>query len=212
MKKIADILARGISAILYPLWIPTYGMLLFCTAVHMSFPLPLRYWLVTVGCTLLLTGLMPLFLILYQIRKGYITDVYIERREERTLAYTEAALGFGFWWYLFAHVLHAPMWLSGVALGATIAIILVAIINRWWKISAHLTGAGGLLGGLFAYALAYNTTAFVPIIIVMALILLLMYARLYLNAHTPWQVIAGLALGLTCPLLTSYLYTLFVHA
>lgn len=211
MKQVLDILARGLSAVLYPLWIPTYGVLLFCATVHQTMPLPPRYWLVTGGLTLLLTGLLPLSLILYQVKHGFITDIYINRREERTWAYVETAIGFGFWWYGLAFILHAPVWLNGVALGSALAILLVAIINRRWKISAHLTGMGGLLGGVMTYALSYHTLPMTVIIVLLVLILLLMYARLYLNAHTSWQVIAGLAVGMTMTLLTPYLYALFTY-
>lgn len=172
----------------------------------MVMPLPARYWLVMVGMTLLLTGLLPVSLILYQVQRGYIEDIYIKKREERTLAYVETIMGFGFWWYLLAYIVKAPTWLSGVALGGTIAIALVAIINRWWKISAHLTGMGGLLGGVLTYALSYQTLPLALIITTLVLTLLVMYARLWLNAHTQWQVIAGLALGMSCTLLVPLIY------
>lgn len=206
MKRVLNILAQVISAVCYPLWIPAYGMTLFCCSVHRIIPLPPRYWIVSVGVTLLLTGLLPVSLIYYQIKRGYVQDIYIANREERTLAYVETAIGFAFWWYLLAFVLKAPAWLNGVAVGGTVAIVLVAVINRWWKISAHLTGMGGLLGGIMTYALAYHTFPLALIVIVAIVSLLVMYARLYLNAHTSWQVIAGWALGIVCTSLIPLLF------
>ena len=87
------------------------------------------------------------------------------------------------------------VWLI-VAIGATVALLAVTIINRWWKISAHLTALGGLLGGVMSIALYYSVLP-TPLIIGMLIVsLLLMYARLYLNAHTPWQVVCGYLLGI----------------
>lgn len=206
MRRFLEIVAKGLSAVFYPLWIPTYGMILFCSTIHQVIALPFRYWLVSVGGTLLLTGLLPISLILYQVRQGYIKDIYISNKEERTTAYIETAMGFAFWWYLLAFILKAPQWLNGLAFGATVAIVLVAIINIFWKISAHLAGMGGLLGGIITYSLAYNTCSVPLIVTTLGLILAVMYARLYLNAHTNWQVIAGLSLGIACTILIPLLF------
>ncbi|MCQ2342880.1 MAG: hypothetical protein MJZ75_05260 [Paludibacteraceae bacterium] len=208
MRRIIDISARVISALCYPLWMPTYGVILFCCTIQHVIPLPWTYWLIMVGLTAFLTGLLPLALILYQVKAGYIQDIYITQREERTLAYIETSMGFAFWWYMLRHVVEAPLWLCDVALGATIAIVLVAVINRFWKISAHLTGMGGMLGGLFVFALTYHTNPMLMVILWLVLTLIVMYARLYLKAHTPGQVIAGLALGLSCTICVPIL----VHA
>jgi len=202
LTKIANV----ISAVFYPLFIPTYGMILFCAAIHQLMPLPWTYWLIVIGSTLLLTFLIPFSLILYQVHKGDIDDIYIKNKDQRTLAYVETICGFGCWWYLLQMALHAPSWLCGVALGGTIAIALVAIINRWWKISAHLTGMGGLVGGILTAFYNLQPTTYYLFYIALAITLLVMYARLYLNAHTQWQVIAGFALGLSCTMLISWIY------
>jgi len=168
--------------------------------------LPWTYWLITVGSTFLLTFLCPFALILYQVRCGDITDIYIQHKNERTIAYIETCGCFMCWWYLIQFILHAPSWLCGVALGSAIAIALVALINHWWKISAHLTGMGGLIGGILTYQLSTFNFQLSTLIIALAITLLVMYARLYLNAHTSWQVIAGFALGMCCTMLIPLLY------
>ena len=84
------------------------------------------------------------------------------------------------------------------AIGATAALLAVTIINQWWKISAHLTAMGGLFGSICSIALAYSTLPTTLLIIVLLISLLLMYARLYLDAHTPMQVICGYLLGIVC--------------
>lgn len=190
----------------YPLWIPTYGMILFCATVQQTMPLPWTYWLIMCGMTLLLTGILPVSLILYQVKRGLIDDIYIKNREQRTLAYVETVMGFACWWYLLAFIVHAPHWLCGAALGGTIAIALVAVINRWWKISAHLTGMGGLLGGILAYGISMFSFPLSTLVIVLSITLLVMYARLWLDAHTDSQVIAGFGLGMVCVLVSSILY------
>ncbi|MBQ0154820.1 MAG: hypothetical protein KBS70_08605 [Bacteroidales bacterium] len=206
MKQVIDIVAKIVSGIFYPLFIPTYGMVLFCAYIEQQFPLPWTYWLYVVGVTFLMTALLPFGLIMYQVKRGYIHDVYIEQREERGLAYLESAMGFGFWWYFLAYVLHAPVWLNAIGLGGTIAIIGIALINLSWKISAHATGMGGLVGGLLVYAIHYQVMPIGLISGALVLTLLVMYARLWLKAHDDWQVIAGFSWGIGCVMAMFGLY------
>lgn len=202
MNKALDIISKALSILFYPLFIPTYGMVLFCCALPQpAIPAPMAWvWTaIAVGGTFLLTVFLPFTSILVLRRKGKVTDLNIENAEERTLPYLYAVMGFGFWCYLLVSVLHAPLFISSVAVGATVALGLVTAINKRWKISAHLTGFGGFTGGLMSYCLG---TGILPswgvIALFMTLSLLLMYARLHLRAHTPGQVSAGWLLGLAC--------------
>jgi membrane-associated phospholipid phosphatase len=99
-----------------------------------------------------------------------------------------------------------PLFLLIVVIGAIIALIIVTLINHFWKISAHLTGIGGLLGGVCSYAIYYSRMPFYLIISILLAALLLMYARIYLNAHTPMQVVCGFLLGI----ITTFLPTLII--
>ena len=77
------------------------------------------------------------------------------------------------------------------------ALGIVAVVNKRWKISAHLTGFGGLTGGVLAFYLAGGMMP--PMWLIGALLglaLVLMYARLYLDAHKPMQVVCGWLLGI----------------
>lgn len=200
MTKILDIIAKTLSVVLYPLFVPTYGIALFCYAysLHVA-PLAGVWVVVAVIGTFILTCLLPITAIWIMMKKGEVKDLNIDNPRERTIPYLYSALGFGFWSYLLVQVLHAPIFINCVAIGGTLAIGLVAIINRWWKISAHLTGLGGLVGGLLSYCLglgAYPTWG--TLCLFLGLSWALMWARLYLNAHTPAQVSAGWLLGLTC--------------
>ena len=160
LHKILHALAQGLSYVLYPLFIPTYGMVLFCaTMVPLSGDqLPLSAWLVSVGTTFILTALIPITAIMIRVRRGKVTDLYITDPAQRTVPYLYTSVGFGFWCYLLAKVLQAPLFIDLVAIGATLALIGVMLINRRWKISAHLTAMGGLVGGVMSHSLATQQT------------------------------------------------------
>lgn len=204
--KVLDILAKGLSALCYPLWIPTFGMVLFCAAfVGRKAIVPTVFWWVACGGTFVFTALIPLSLILLMIRKGQIKDIYITSSQERVVPYIYTIAGFGFWSYFVAAVLNAPAFLLWTALGATLALVVVTIINHWWKISAHLCAMGGLLGGICSYALCYGILPFGTVCAVLGVSLLLMYARLYVGAHTPLQVVVGYLVGLLCTFIPNYI-------
>lgn len=208
MYKVLEYIAKALSVLLYPLFVPTYGVALFCYAYHTQVnPLSPVWTVIAIVGTFLLTCLIPLSAIWIRIKRGVIKDIQIEDPEQRTVPYLYAALGFSFWAYLMISVLHAPLFIGFIALGATAAIGLITLINRWWKISAHLTGMGGLIGGLFTYCLGIGAIPTVGTFCLwLGLTLVLMYARLYLKAHTPSQVSAGWLMGLLCTFLPYCIY------
>ena len=143
MRVIANILAHILSLVFYPLFVPTYGIALFCYA----FQCPMVWSAVAIIGTVLLTCVLPMTAIGIMIHKGKVKDIQISNAAERTLPYLYSTIGFMFWSYLIGGVLEAPLFLTLVAVGATVALGIVTIINRYWKISARLTGIGGLIGG-----------------------------------------------------------------
>ena len=211
IERIANSTAKALSVILDPLFVPTYGVALFCYAYHTQVnPLSPIWMVIAIVGTFLLTCLIPLSAIWIRIKRGVIDDIQIEDPEQRTIPYLYAAFGFSFWAYLMIAVLHAPLYIDFIALGATAAIGLITLINRWWKISAHLTGLGGLIGGLFSYCLGIGALPTVGTFCLwFGLSLVLMYARLHLKAHTPSQVVAGWLLGMICTFLP---YCIYIYA
>lgn len=208
MKQLLTILAKGLSILLYPLFIPAYGMAFFCAAFSVQFlPLPAVYWWVSIVGTLLLTCIIPLTAILILIKRGAVSDLYIAQSAQRTTPYIYTICCFAFWCYFLFSALKVPTCLLLTAVGATIALVLVTIINRWWKISAHLSSFGGLTGGVMSFCLCMGIMPSMGLVISLFVVaLLLMYARLYLNAHTPLQVVCGFLLGLLMTFLPNLVY------
>ena len=209
MNYIINQISKALSVILYPLFVPTYGIALFCYAYSTQVsPLANIWILIAIIGTLLLTGILPISAIWILIRHGMVSSLQIENSSERTMPYIYTICGFCFWCYLIIAVLKAPLYIALASIGATIAITLVAIINHWWKISAHLTGFGGLLGGLMSYCLGIGAIPTTWLLFVwFGLSLILMCARLRLNAHTPAQVATGWLLGIICTFMPYCIYS-----
>lgn len=200
MNKALDIVAKILSVVFYPLFAPTYGIVLYCGASYATDePLPLVYSVAAVMLTVFTTVFIPITSILIRMYRGSIKDIQIENAEERTVPYLYTIFCFGVWSFILIHSLQAPFYLFLIAVGATLAILLVTVINLFWKISAHMTGLGGLFGGFITYCMGTGTIPSVwSMCLWISVILLVMYARLRLNAHTPGQVIAGWLLGIVC--------------
>ena len=208
MHKTLSILSQFWSILLYPMWMPLYGVILFCVAARKLLPiLPASYMGMCIAGTAVLTLIIPIILLLFLWRKGYIDSLHIDNAKQRTTPYIYTLICYGFWAYFVRVTVKMPTFMLLVAIGAMVALLAVTIINHWWKISAHLTGIGGLLGGICSFALNYSTIPLMLIIIVLLLALLLMYARIYLQAHTPMQVVCGFLLGLLCTCIPTLIMT-----
>jgi len=86
-----------------------------------------------------------------------------------------------------------------IVLGAISAsIFLTAIISKFWKISAHSVGIGGLCGICMVLNVQYlQPRLFVAIIIAILFSGILLSSRIYLQAHTLAQVYLGWLLGVS---------------
>lgn len=204
MNKVAILVSKTLSIILHPLFIPTYAMLLFTRSVSrmadQAFridPFAERATGFMVGITFLFTCLLPAVTILILRVFHKIRSVELSDANERFLPYMAALFGYMCWYQTFAWIFRdVPFFLKETTLGSTIAMALVILINLRWKISAHLSAMGGLLGGVIGFALMISIYPLTVFCVVLVISLLLMYARLILNAHTPLQVVAGFLLSL----------------
>ena len=177
--------------------IPAYGVIIYSAVLHNLYPmLPPLYWYMLCAGTFIFSFLIPLTALLILYKNGKITDIYLKNNRQRFYPYLYTLLGYAFWLWFLAYTIEANKFLLIVAIGATVALAAVMIINRWWKISAHLTAMGGLLGAVVSSSVQTGTFPMMPAVYILIISLILMYARLYLNAHTPLQVVTGFLLGL----------------
>lgn len=195
MSKGLTITAKTLSTIFSPLFIPTYGIalaLLTTTLYYVETPVKWRVILTVLG----ITAMLPLIAIAFLYKRGLVSDASLNNRRERPVPYAVALLCYiGAIAYLWS--VHSPLWLVMFLVGGAAALLLVFVINFFWKISAHGAGMGGLVGMLIAIiAGSLNVWPVVGITMV-AIVLCGMVgsSRLILERHTLLQVGAGVALG-----------------
>ena len=133
-----------------------------------------------VAAPIILVAILRLF--------NLIGDIHIGRQSQRTLPFILCILSFSLgtlvMWQSFGwHLLTA---LLGCYAINTLSVML---INFKWKISVHATGIGGPVA---AFCLAVGWTV-LPLML--GLLALVCWARVYLRAHSLGQVLAGSLLG-----------------
>jgi membrane-associated phospholipid phosphatase len=183
-----------ISIVFQPLLMPTMGMLLLLN-MHVFDMLSITWRVVALLGTFIFTAVMPALPILLMLKRGEVKDVFISKREERTVPYLFSFISYFFWTLFLWKTLQLPLFMVAMGIGVSISILAITIINFKWKISAHLSGIGGLAGGIFgiSYRMAYNPVWL--FVIVLAISALVAISRIELKAHTPGQALAGFSLA-----------------
>lgn len=202
--------AHFLSAVLHPLLMPTFlfGLLLFRVPTVLgldAFSPSLRLSilvLIFVG-----TFMVPSLLIYYLYRSGYVNSLQLNTLADRRLPYFLSALIYFVTAYLFTFQMQGLSTLApeiGIIIGSiAVSILFVGLISLSWQISAHGVGIGGVVGVIGSLMLKFGLTdLFIPFLLLVMLSGFAASARLRLNAHTPAQVGAGLALGLLVSVLT----------
>ena len=197
-----------ISCLFHPLLMVTYGILLALTFTYLAiYPPMMKAWLATGA--FLSTAIIPGAFILLMIKNGAAVDMELSDRHERAVPYLifiSSILICAFYMYK----MMLPFWFVSLLLGACVALIIALVINFFWKISAHMLGIGGLLGGIMGIAQIHMMNPYWAFIIVFIIAGLLGTSRIFLRKHTPMQVYAGFCLGFACTFSASLLNYLFL--
>ena len=194
-----------ITYIFQPLLIPTYGIILLMQLSLFQL-FPTSYRLFAIAGTVLFTCILPSLSILFMMKNRQISDIFISKREERTMPYLFSLLAYIFWVLFLWRTLQFPMEFVLLAIGSIVSVVLMVFINLKWKISAHTAGMGGLIGGIFGVAFV---AAINPVWIITAAIIiagLVAISRILLKAHTLSQVIGGFFLGFACVFIPVIVY------
>ncbi|MCB9174279.1 MAG: PAP2 family protein [Flavobacteriales bacterium] len=197
-------IAKIFSYIFHPLIIPTLGMMIiFNTNSYVNFAIPFELKKAVTILVGLSTFIIPSLMTLLLLNRGYIKSVEMETTKERILPYGFTIVFYFFTIYMMLKAPIPPI-IFNFMIGALVSVILAFIINLRWKISAHMTGMGGLTGALIAisFLLSVNLIPFIALAILISG--LVASSRLILNAHDPLQLVAGFFLGIFCQVFSIY--------
>ena len=149
--------------------------------------------------------IFPLVSIFWLIRKGKVSSLEMSNHKERSLPLIKTVIWMSFGYYLLQkNLLYTPI-LKAELLGAIIIILTASIVSKYWKISLHLLGIGGVVGVFIALQIMHGD--FLNILILFILLSgLLGVARIKQKAHNYAQVYSGFLVGLSIELITLLVY------
>tara|TARA_B100000809_G_scaffold168942_1_gene166254 strand:+ start:9896 stop:10501 length:606 start_codon:yes stop_codon:yes gene_type:complete len=196
--------AKVISTIFHPLAMPIIGLLIiFNTDSYINYAIPSelkKAILFLVGTS---TFIIPLLIAVLLLNRKIIQSLDMETQKERIIPYAVTIIFYIFTLYLLERASVPPI-IYNFIIGATLSVMLAFIINIKWKISAHMIGIGGLVGGLFCIALLLEVYITPYIIISLIAAGFIGTSRLILKAHTPPQIYTGFAIGVFCQFIILY--------
>ena len=200
-KLIADA-ANLLSTVLSPLMMPTYGVFLVMWAsVLCLLPYGTRVsvLLVCMG----ITCILPLIFLSVLRHFKLVKDLHVEMREQRFIPYLFTALCYAVAAY-YLYYCHSPQWFTMFMVGSALTVLLMALINLKWKISAHMAGIGGVIALIYQIHVQGLSAFDLFWLLCFNIILagLLGSARLVRKRHDMWQVLAGVIVGFLCVSLT----------
>lgn len=190
---ILDGISKFLSFVFFPLFIPIYGITLLFNMDIFSF-YPKRLTILSYYVVIFFTILLPLFFIQLLAITKIISDAKMREKEDRIIPYIITSILFLLGSCMLFR-LGMPLFFINISISASIAILIDAIISKWWKISAHMTGIGGLSAGIVLVGIATYVNTSTTLILALIVAGVLASARLQLKRHTPAQIVAGFLNG-----------------
>ena len=195
-NKLISFGAGLLSVLCNPIGIPFVGFLGLFMFSYLNL-LPLHYKIMILSMIGCFTVVIPLTTIFLFMRINHWKAGDLENRQKRFVPYALIILSYIACLFTMSS-LNMPRFLMGIILSSLLSITLCTIINRFWKISAHMAGMGQLIGLFIASSLIfyYNPVGW------LSLFILLAGAEgtcsIIIQHHTLGQVLTGAAIGLVC--------------
>ena len=193
-ENIITFIAKTISVVLHPLFMPVYGLLLIFYAPTLFGYLPGSIKKLLIIIVLINNVLLPLSLMPYLRYRNYITSWTIDNRKERMIPMFIASVLYAATSYIVIRY-PVPVFIKTFILGIFIISLLLTALNMWWKISLHSAATGAIAALVLVLSLKMNSTLLWPLMIVIVSAGLVLSSRLKLNAHNPAEVWSGFFLG-----------------
>jgi len=198
-------LTQFISILLHPMFMPLLALhLTLLVLPSLAFTLSQNLLLIY-GILVFSTMILPLASIFWLMRKGKVSSLEMSNHKERSLPLSKTVIWMSFGYYLLQNLLFYTPILKAELLGAIIIILIAAIVSKYWKISLHLLGIGGVVGVFIALQIMHGDFLYLLLLFIL-LSGLLGVARIKQKAHNYAQVYAGFLVGLSVELITLLVY------
>ena len=191
--------ARITSIVFTPFSIPFLAFLVLFLFSYLSI-MPILYKGIVLGIVYCFTILTPTITIfLFRKINGFARQELSERKK-RYVPILLTIISYVFC-LLMMRKLNIPWYMTGIIFVSLVISIICILVNLKWKLSEHMAGMGGIIGGLVSFSalFSYNPVVWLCLFILIAGIL--GSARIVLGHHTLGEVLSGFVVGLVCSFL-----------
>lgn len=198
-------MARLISVLFHPLFIPVY-ISWFLIYQNPFFPgidnaekglLLLRFFI--------MYTMFPLVTILLAKGLGFVQSIYLKNQKDRIIPYVACGVYYFWMWYVLRNQPQLPPQMTMLALAIFLASSGGLIANSYFKVSMHAIATGVLVAFISIFALNTNASSGIYISIAYLIAGVVGTSRLVNSDHHPFEVYAGLAIGIAAQILASYI-------
>lgn len=197
-------LTQGISIVFHPLMMLTFSFLLI-NSILPDLVRPLGW--VMLPFLFITTFIIPLFGVSILRYSGSISSLNLEKREERFLPFLFVTIFYTITTVMFVLKIEAHGTVSLMLVATTLLIFILMLVSFFFKISIHSAAISGVVG--FLMVLTFNHPESHLIYALLACIILsgiVMSSRLYLNMHTPIEILCGSMVGILICFGTMYFF------
>ena len=191
--------ARITSIVFTPFSIPFLAFLVLFLFSYLRI-MPILYKGIVLGIVYCFTILTPTITIfLFRKINGFARQELSERKK-RYVPILLTIISYVFC-LLMMRKLNIPWYMTGIIFVSLVISIICILVNLKWKLSEHMAGMGGFIGGLVSFSalFSYNPVVWLCLFILIAGIL--GSARIVLGHHTLGEVLSGFVVGLVCSFL-----------
>jgi membrane-associated phospholipid phosphatase len=188
--------ALVLSVVFQPLLIPTlvFGLILYAVPEATSIPAEFKdriFFLIVLS-----TLLIPMITIIGLRLSGTLKSLHMKEIQDRVIPFSITSVYYLLTvYFLYQKTEPDPILWQTLSL-ITIAVIGLTVVTFFWKMSAHMTGAGGLLAVVLILGFKFHTfQVLYPLILSILLVGAIGSARLFLGAHKPLEIYAGFFFG-----------------
>lgn len=127
---------------------------------------------------------------------GTLKSIHMAALKDRAIPFTITSIYYLLTVYFLNQMKELDPILWEVLAVITIAIVILTLVTFFWKMSAHMTGMGGLIAAVLVLGLRFPTfQPLYPLLGSLVLTGLVGTVRLYLEAHKPIEIYVGLIFG-----------------
>ncbi|WP_026954976.1 hypothetical protein [Algoriphagus vanfongensis] len=190
------VIALIVSVVFQPLLIPSlvFGLILFGVPEASSVPYEFKmriFYLIALS-----TLVIPMITIIGLRLSGTLKSIHMAEIRERIVPFTVTSIYFLMTVYFMYQMTELdPILWQALAVIAVVVVVLT-LVTLFWKMSAHMTGVGGLVALVVVLGICFPTfSGLYPLLAALLLSGVVGTSRLYLDAHTPLEIYVGFGFG-----------------